>query len=105
VGAENDLGTSGPEVLDGGESGTDAGVISDFEGVVFWDVKVDSDEDFFSGNIEITDSEFIHHRRAVECLMKLRVSRMEETTKRNERDDPWLLTWEKGVGASCPLLD
>jgi hypothetical protein len=78
VGAQNDFGTSGPEVLDGGEGSTDAGVICDFEGVVFWDIEVDPDEDFFSGNIEITDSEFIHNRRAFECLMVAGVSRMEE---------------------------
>jgi len=78
VGAQNDFGTSGCEVLDGGEGSTDAGVICDFEGVVFWDIEVDPDEDFFSGNIEITDSEFIHNRRAFECLMVAGVSRMEE---------------------------
>ena len=82
VGAEDDLGTSGLKVLDGREGGTDAGVIGDFEGVVFWDVEIDADEDFNSSYIEITDSEFIHNERAFECLMGAGVSRMEHGHKK-----------------------
>jgi len=85
VRAENDFGSGRFEVLDGGKSGADPGVIGDFEGVIFRDVEVDADEDFFSSKIEITDGKFIHNERALECLMGAGVSRREPFARKGPK--------------------